>query len=257
MAGINEIYTKIVVEQFGLHASWLPGTLVEVGDIGEFHDGAFVRTSSLKAKRFSFKVESKPAPSMRFATQNGVEFLASAKGQTSQQLGAIGKLDAGLKIKFKTANALALVLDPARDRRISDADAVAAWMETQRGKKLKEKQVVVTHVRSATAGVIAMAREAGAEVQLRADADLGKGPISIASVSGKFGLVSSTHTEFVSIPSGRSGMTPMFRVAGYDLPNWFEHVLLGKQPTVIQNKLRAMLPMNDAVALYPATESFG
>jgi hypothetical protein len=60
-----------------------------------------------------------------------------------------------------------------------------------------------------------MARSAGAEVQLKTNVSLGNGPIEIGKVSGKFGLVTSSSTEFTSIPSGRSGLTPFYRLLAY------------------------------------------
>jgi hypothetical protein len=48
--GAIETYLQTVNKQFKFHATWPPGSLVELGDIGVIRDGAFVKTSSLEDK---------------------------------------------------------------------------------------------------------------------------------------------------------------------------------------------------------------
>lgn len=217
--GAIETYLETVYKQFQFHASWPPGSLVELGDIGKISDGAFVRTSSLADKGFSFRKEKRDAPSLRFASKGGVAFHGSLSGKANKVVSAIAKLDAGLKIAFKKVGAIVFVMDPAYDESIRDIDSLDEWMRSVRGKALKADQVVVTHVRRAGSGVIAMASTEGAEVQLKTDVSIGKGRLSIADVKGKLELVTSTDTEFVSIPRGRSGTTPLFRMLRYHVPS--------------------------------------
>jgi hypothetical protein len=206
-------YLDIVHKQFGFYATWLPGSLIEVGEIGVLRDGVFVHTAHLRDFGVKFRRKTLDAPSMRYASEGGVKFTASAKGSTDKVVSAIAKADAGLKIAFKKKGALVFVLDPATDDRIEDVDAITKWMDgaIYHDKTLPKDHIVVSHVRRAGGGVVAMAQDEGAEVQLKGGADLGSGTVTLAKVSGKFELVSANATEFVSIPRGRSGMTPVYR----------------------------------------------
>jgi hypothetical protein len=245
-AGALDTYLKTVHEQFGFHATWLPGTLVKLGDIGVLRDGAFVRTSSLAAKGFHVTIERRAAPAMRYASQGSVDFTASAKGRTDAAVGAIAKAQAGLKVSFSSARALVFVMDSASDESIADIESLESWMRTQLDRKLTRDEIVITHLRRAKAGLIAMASSAGAEVQLKADAVLGQGPLDLADVGGKLALVSSKATEFVSVPSGRIGATPLYRFLHYGGFAFIHKVVFGEN-------LRANLSMiaPDAPNLFP------
>src|SRR5947207_553780 len=120
--GAQQEYLGIVHAQFGFYGSWLPGNLVEVGEIGVLRDGAFVHTSHLREHGVKFTKETIDAPSMRYASQGGVKFVASAKGETNTAISAIAKAEAGLRIQFKQARALVFVLNPATDERIKNVD---------------------------------------------------------------------------------------------------------------------------------------
>jgi len=193
---------------------------------------------------------------MRFSSRGGVKFDGSIGGKTDAAVGAIAKLDAGLKITFKKQGGLVFVLDPASDEMIADVDKLSVWMQSQYGKKLKEGQVVITHVRRARSGVIAMASEAGAQVQLKTNAKIGEGSLDITDVKGKLELVTSTDTEFVSVPRGRSGTTPLYRILHYhpDRPDWVPDWLPWPGRGGGRVELAYARRMTDNVALFPAPE---
>ena len=222
--GAEKSYLEIVHAQFGFYASWPPGSLVEVGEIGILRDGAFIHTSHLRDHGVKFTKQTVDAPSMRYASKGGVKFVASAKGETEKAISTIAKVDAGLKIAFTKEGALVFVLDPATDDRIKNVDAIADWLEeAYRKKVLPRDRVVISHVRRAGGGVIAMAQEAGAEVELKAAAELGSGAVTLAKVGGKLELVTANATEFVSVPRGKSGMTPVYRFLHYkNPPPWWK-----------------------------------
>jgi hypothetical protein len=208
-------YLDTVKNQVGYTGSWLPGSIVEIGHIGTMRDGAFVYQTSLQELRVPFRKKTDDAPSMRFASSSGVAFTGSGKGKTNKALGAIGRASAGIKIAFSHKGALAFVLEGVTEDSIRNVNAVAAWMAKNKDRKINSDQVVITHVRRARSGVIAMSNEGGAEVQLKTDVDVGSGKLSIAKVGGNLELVMANKTEFVSIPHPKDGMTPLFRFLRY------------------------------------------
>jgi hypothetical protein len=223
--GAIDTYLETVYTQFRFHATWPAGSLVVLGDIGEIRDGAFVRTSSIADKGVNFKRQRRDAPSIRFATRGGVEFRGTISGETDQAVSTIGKLDAGLKVTFKRQGALVFVMDPAEDEFIRDVDGLADWMHTQMGQQMRPEEVIVTHIRRARSGLIAMASESGAEVQLKTNAQIGTGELDIANVKGNLELVHAWATDFVSVPRGRSGTTPLYRMLHYDDPSICQSIL--------------------------------
>jgi hypothetical protein len=245
--GAIDTYLETVHKQFRMHATWPPGALVGLGDIGVLRNGAFVPTSNLKERGFRFGKEKREAPAVRFASSGGVKFEGSASGKTDTAISAIAKLDAGLKIRFTKEGAIVFVMDPAADEFIRDVDSVAEWMLAERGKKMKRDQVVITHIRRAGSGVIAMASSGGGEVQLKTNAKIGKGPVTLADLKGTLELVTSTETEFVSVPRGRSGTTPLYRMLHYDHPTFWERII-GRDTTVAMR-------MHQDIGLFPAPEA--
>jgi hypothetical protein len=209
--GAIDIYLDTAYKNFKIQPTFPPGALVEVGWIGKIEKGQFVRTSDLGDHRFRFQKRTIDMPAMRFASSGGVDFIASAKGKLSKAVSAIAEADTGLKIAFKKDSAIAIVLDPVAETYIKNVDAVSKWMDGPGRRTLEDDHIIVTHVRRARSGVIAMAQDAGAQVQLKTDVSLGQGKIALGAVSGKFSLVTSSSTEFVSIPSGKSGLTPFYR----------------------------------------------
>src|SRR3954471_12044216 len=194
-----ETYLETTYKHFKIQPTFPPGALVEVGWIGKIDQGQFVRTSDLRDHGVRFQKRTVDMPAMRFASSAGVDFIATAKGKLSKAVSAIAEADAGLKIAFKRDSAIAIVLDPVTETYIKNVDAVSEWMHGAGRRKLTENHVVVTHVRQAKSGVIAMAQSAGAEVQLKSDVALGRGKIGLGAISGKFTLVTSSATEFVSV----------------------------------------------------------
>jgi hypothetical protein len=126
------------------------------------------------------------------------------------EVGWIGKVKHG-----EFVAAIAIVLDSVTETFIRNVDKVSEWMSGDGRRTLKADHVVVTHVRRAKAGVIAMAQSRGGEVQLKTNVALGHGRIELATVGGAFSVVASSSTEFVLVPSGGSGLTTFYRVLYY------------------------------------------
>lgn len=249
--GAIDTYLETVHKQFKMHATWPPGAVVELGDIGVLRDGAFVPTSNLRDRGCRFRKEKRDAPSMRFASSGGVKFQASASGATDQALSAIAKLDAGLKIRFTKQGAIVFVMDPATNEFIRDVNAIDEWMRAEKGKKIEPDQVIITHITRAGSGVIAMSSSSGAEVQLKTDATVGKGTVKLADVKGKLELVTSTETEFVSVPRGRSGATPLYRMLAFDHTTFVDRVFHRKRSGVSLKGMR----ISEEVGMFPAPQA--
>lgn len=256
--GAIDTYMKTAYDHFKIQPTWPPGSLVDVGWVGKMKDGQFVRTSELADHGIRIRRKTVEVPAMRFASAGGVEFIASAKGSLSKAVSAIAKADAGLKIAFKKNAAIAIVLDPVVEIMIDNVDAVLKWMDEAGRKKLDQDHVVVTHVRRARAGVIAMAQSAGAEVQLKTDVSLGRGSVELGKVRGKFSLVTSSSTDFVSIPSGRSGLSPFYRFLHYkDVRDFLEKLLgLSKKPSVELARKRLAYSVSRNVMAFPYDKEF-
>ena len=96
-------------------------------------DAAFVPTSNVSDKGFSFSTQRRDAPAMRFATRGQVDITGSASGSTDAAASAISQVDAGLRIGFKRQGAVVFVMDPAEDEFVRDVDAMSEWMQSQYG----------------------------------------------------------------------------------------------------------------------------
>jgi hypothetical protein len=103
-------------------------------------------------------------------------------------------------------------------------------------------------VRRAESGVIAISSSAGAEVQLKANADI-KGPLRLANIHGGLEFASSSDTQCVCVPREGSALTPLYRMLHYeDLGLW--RTLLGDEPKVGQD----FVSPARGISLFPADE---
>jgi hypothetical protein len=190
--GAREVYADALQDEFGIgdkyHVIWLVGAAVEPGSIGRIDDGLWVEEGDIQQRGITAGVEEAPRNLLRqdFTTEGGVAIEAKASGELNEAFKYIASAEAGLKFSFSGANAAAISLREVRERRVSNVDQLAEDMKNAwHAKRMGYGTLVVTHVLLGKWALVVVSSGAGAEAQLAAEVDIGKGPIDLANVTGK------------------------------------------------------------------------
>jgi hypothetical protein len=213
MASAKDVYVNAIEGRLdlgeGWHAVWLPGARIEVGMVGRLVDDVFNVYGRLSDsdRGIHFDVDSQPQHShLSYATQGGVDIVAKAQGSTNAAFKHIAAADAGVKFAFKQEKAVAVAFHELVEKHVAsyrqlERDVVAA--ADDREKRMEYGDIVITHVIHAASGVALMAERSGSEVELKADVNLGDGPIDVGKVGGKLSIVTEEAMVFAAtMPDG-------------------------------------------------------
>jgi hypothetical protein len=157
-----------------------PDTAIEVGDVGSFDDGRFVRKASVKDRGLSFDIDENPVNAYEYASSGKVSFGPSAK--IPNPMG--GELLKAV-VSFTKAKAVVVSFRGGVQQSVRDADAFSdGLMQLWYRKELRTDRVVVWSVRRATSGTVLVSEDGGNQVEVMADsALLGPAGITLAGLS--------------------------------------------------------------------------
>jgi hypothetical protein len=203
-------YTTELSNQFHYVATWTPGTVIRLGDIGELDGHEFVPKSSIRSLgvKFSSTKASQPG-SWDYQSSGSVSMAFKAKGQLSPDIPSIPKGKAGIGIRFGREGATVVHAEGVASNRVADILGLekAMWDLWDRG-IWQEGWALVTEVVTAARATILLSASSDGKVELEAMASASV-PVGRASLEGSLSIAFSQgmHTTFVN----DAGLTPFFR----------------------------------------------
>lgn len=159
--------------------NWTPETPRQLGDVGTFDAGAFVRRTTLE--ELGIAVDGHAAPATRDHTTRsprGVTVTVSPPGASPDGVRAIGRDEAGARLAFSRPGAFVVAAPTCRERRLANADRVKAeLLDRLRARELAwdPGDALVTGLVEAASATVVVAETAGSAVELRATDDVGDG----------------------------------------------------------------------------------
>jgi hypothetical protein len=204
-------YLDALEDKLGLgkkwHANWLPGSTIEVGMVGSFDDGQFTQTADLEARGISLELgkDQDSGGNLSYASGGAVEFRAGVQGETDVKFAGLADGEAGVKVSFSRENAVAVSFldirgEGARDEKKLAEDMVAAF---RKDRSIEIGECVVCRVLNADSGFALVSAESAAEVDMKAKAKIGSGPVDVGSLETTFDLKSQSKMSFAAtMPSG-------------------------------------------------------
>jgi hypothetical protein len=207
----RDTYFDALEDKLGLgrkwHANWLPGSAIEVGMVGSLDDGQFTHTANLKARGIDLEAEKdqQSGGDLSYASSGSVEFQAGVQGESEIDFAGLADGEAGVKVSFSRENAVAVSFlgtrgEGARDERKLAEDIVAAF---RKDRSFEVGECVVCRVLHADSGFALVSAGSTAEVAMKANVKIGKGPIDIGSVKGALDLKSQSEMSFAAtMPAG-------------------------------------------------------
>ncbi|WP_157979629.1 hypothetical protein [Kribbella monticola] len=212
MSTIEDLYTSTMLKQTGYLATWLPGTGLKLGLIGELQGKTFVPKSSIKTLGVEFKKAKDPAAtkSMQFKSSDEIQVDTKLSGSVSTQVPSLPKAKAGAAVSFGRDAGVVFSARGVVGSRIEDIIALedAIWDLWDRYLWDPDWVVIVELVTTERATVL-VSQGGYAKVELEASADAAVGPVDLGDLSADMTVVSShgMHTQLV----GDEGLTPLFR----------------------------------------------
>lgn len=213
-------YARTVRKHTNYRATWLPGSRLELGQVGIISDGVFHYRTDLEKLGIAFEVRRDNQPNDTFNfDSNGVRSTSfKAAGETDEAFKSVAAAKAGARVEFSGAHAVVMRTKNARVNTIADiakleTDLLAAVQRTigPDGEAVppvwQRDWVVITEVVDAEAATIIMSTERDATIEIEASGTIG--PDGLVDVDAGFGHESTQSIGIKEI--AKRGMTPLHR----------------------------------------------
>ena len=210
--GLAARYTTEIAQQLRYLATWLPQTVIAVGDIGTVRNGIFERVDTLEQRRIKFAALATPVEArIRYVSETGVSTQFKASGHAPAAGSLLRSEDAGCSIEFANGNTIFFEANNCTVTSIVDRRALyAEILSAFRAGCWPRTEFVVTEVLSADSATILIGGSAGGLVELSASAPMDTdGPLS-AELGLRTVRSKGMATEIVAT----GGLTPLFRAGG-------------------------------------------
>jgi hypothetical protein len=210
MPSLQKSYAKQIHDGLTWGATWTPQTRVEVGDVGSFIDGVFVKATDLSLLEIPFATENAAYNTdLNFTSERGVSIDTKIGGTTSPAFQAVAEADAGIAISFKRDAGVAMALSGLDGERIRDRPALEqALRERFSAGNWPDEYAVVVERMKAQAATIVISRAAGTRVEFEAQAALPGGAAALAALSGGVSLAYAD--AMAQLIVAKDGLTPLF-----------------------------------------------
>lgn len=213
-------YTRELKKQFGYFATWLPGTPLELGDIGVLKGNIFTKISNLSDFKIKFDVEKDTSKAdIEHSSKGAVSITTKASGTVAPQGSSLGEIEAGIRVEFNKENAILFkanaTLSPSIKDQVSVGNQVIKLFEEG---KWDKNWVVITEIVEAESATILISSSSNSKIELKAKGDVGSANLDIADADLGFELKFSKDLSTKII--AEESLTPLFRASKIKRP-WF------------------------------------
>lgn len=220
MADIGEFYTRQVRERAGYLATWLPGRVLYLGDIGAMEGDEFAQTSNLQVHGISY--DERPAgqgQDIELTSSDDVRIDVTVAGKTpSSTFKTLGEADAGLVVTFGRHAGFVIQAAGVSQTNIGNLEQIEDAIRDQSQQDIwrrtwRRTNAVVSELVTAQVCTILIAESSDAHVELKATADISPEGLTLANADAKF-VVTSAEGVTTRIVAA-TGLTPLFRAVRF------------------------------------------
>ena len=178
-------YTKELYKQFNYLATWLPGTPLNLGDIGVLNKNEFVAISNLKELGIAFEVEEDTTKSdLKYLSNQAVSITTKLAGTAPVLNSVLSEADAGFSVEFSRENAVLFKANGTLSPRIKNQIKLGEEIIERFKKGEWDKNwVVITELIKADSSTIIISSSSNGKIELRAKANISAGNLDIANAS--------------------------------------------------------------------------
>jgi hypothetical protein len=205
MASPVKLYQKEMHSNVGFFATWLPASILELGDLGVLEAGRFRRVGSLGELGV-------PHADIRQGAPENMSYSASAQREVASSLGAsttVPVAKAELSIRFSQQGGYVFEAASIRHVEIADRMKLAKNLLAAYNQGRWQKEwLIVDAVYKAASATIIVSEDSASEIVLRASGDVPLGPFPLADP--KLGLSVSASSGKVVHVIAESELTPLY-----------------------------------------------
>jgi hypothetical protein len=152
MASPVRRYQQEMHENVGFFATWLPGDLLELGDIGTLVNGTFRKQSSFKEMGIAYEVSKFGASqNLQYTSRIGTAFSVD----TSVDASAVIDVSAAIKVEFSSQGSFLFQASDVRNRRLENiANLTNSLLEAWASGKWNKNWQVVESIREADCATV-------------------------------------------------------------------------------------------------------
>jgi hypothetical protein len=214
--GSARSYVRSVWDQTRHVAAWIPISKVELGEIYEVHKGVPQLVGTLADWGIEWKqdAESEQRGNWTAKSERGVDISTKFEGSTPDGvvLKNLAVADAGAVVKFTEKDSYVISLSDVTMQRMENTHALGPQLRKQFLKLFDSWDtgwLVVTEVLRAGSGTFLMSSSGSSQVELKANASVAPGGVTLADLATGFTRVgdSSGSDDFV----GKGQISPMFK----------------------------------------------
>jgi hypothetical protein len=205
MASPVQRYQQEMHENIGFFATWLPGDLLELGDIGTLKDGVFRKSSSLGELGIAFQASALgPSQNLQYASKSGTVVSVDSSIALPQPLGPT----ATIKVEFSSEGSFLFHASNVRNRRVENSAKLSrAVLQAWKNGKWKNKNwYIIESVHQADCATVIVSEDVSAGVTFNAKGTLTGIPLADAQVALS---VSQSRGRMTQVIAGRN-LRPLF-----------------------------------------------
>jgi hypothetical protein len=204
MASPAQRYQREMHDNIGFFATWLPGDLLELGDIGTLKDGTFRKSSSFREMGIEYQVSSLGASqNLLYTSKSGAAFSVDSSVAVPKPL----DISAKIKVEFSSQGAFLFQASNVRNRRLEKiASLTEAILKVWKNEKWEKGWYVVDTIHQADCATVIVSEEESAGVTFNAKGALSGIPLADPRVELS---ISSSRGKMAQIIAGRE-LRPLY-----------------------------------------------
>ena len=204
-------YTRELKRQFSYLATWLPGTPLDLGDIGILKRNIFTKISNLSDLNIQFDIEKDTTKSdIEHSSKGAVSIATKASGTVAPPGSALGNVDAGITVEFSKENAILFKANGTLSNAIKDQIKLGKEiLELFRKGEWDKDWVVVTELVEADSATILISSSSKGKIELNAKGEINASNLDIADAN--LGLELAYSKDVSTKIIAESSLTPLFK----------------------------------------------
>lgn len=206
-------YTRELKKQFDYLATWLPGTPIDLGDIGILRNNQFTKVSNLSDFGIEFEIEPDETKSdIEHSSKGAVSITTKASGTVAPQGRALGEIDAGIIVEFSKENAILFKANGTTSPCIKDQISLGKKIiELYKDGKWDKDWAVITELVDSESATILISSSSNGEIELKAKGEIEAAKLDIADAELGFELTFSKDlsTKIIAAES----LSPLFKAS--------------------------------------------
>lgn len=225
-------YTRELKRQFGYFATWLPGTPLELGDIGIMKGNVFTKISNLSDFDLDFEIEVDTTKAdIEHSSKGSVSISTKASGTVAPQGSSLTQADAGITVEFSKENSILFKANGTVSPSIKDQVLLGNQIiNLYVGGTWDKNWVVITEIVKAESATVLISSSSSSKIELKAQGDIGSAQIDIADANLGFELKFSKDLSTKVI--AEESLTPLFKASKIRKP-------LFSKPVFKANRIKA------------------